>query len=306
MRRTKYPIHKDFKRIEKINPPLKGVLLPIMQKLFSVLFYLQRSNKRVKTERKTLVFSNRQKLRALVYTPKGIDKNASCLVYYHGGGFVIPAAPYHYKNARNYAIEANCKVIFANYRLAPKYPYPAPLNDCLNAYIWVLKNAKELGINEEKIAIGGDSAGACLAAAVSRLAHDKGLKSPCAQLLIYPVVGIRMQTESMRKYHDTPMCNNKDVDRYCKLFLQGNEDEYSAPINAPDFTVFPPTYLETAEFDCLRDEGILFAEKLQNAGVPVFLHNTQGTMHAYDMVQNSEIVRESMQKRVKFLIENMQ
>lgn len=99
----------------------------------------------------------------------------NCLVYYHGGGFFFEGAGYHYCNAKAYALNAPCKVVFVQYRLAPKHPFPIPAEDSFEALKWADSNAENLGIDRSKIAVGGDSAGGCLAAAVTQMVRDRGL-----------------------------------------------------------------------------------------------------------------------------------
>lgn len=244
----------------------------------------------------------RRSIRALLYSPKDIEENAPCLVYYHGGGFVLPAAPYHYSLAKEYAQKAHCKVLFVDYRLAPKYPFPVAPEDCYAAYSWVLANAKALSVDSARITVAGDSAGGQLATVVCLMARDRGLPMPCGQMMIYPAAG-NVDTESVRKYTDTPMCNSKDMEKYGKLYQPdpsvGN-NVYASPIEAESLEGLPAAYIETAEFDCLRDGGILYAERLRQFGVSAELYNTEGTMHGFDIVLKSPIVRACVDRRIAF------
>lgn len=230
-------------------------------------------------------------------------ENAACLIDYHGGGFVLPAAPYHYSLAKEYALRAGCKVLFVQYRLAPKYPFPIPPEDCYAAYVWVLDHAGELGIDPRRVAVCGDSAGGQLATVVCLMAKDRGRALPCGQMMIYPAAG-NAETESMKKYTDTPMCNSKDIEKYGALYRPdpavGN-NVYASPVEAPSLAELPEAYIETAEFDCLRDGGILYAKRLRQFGVACELHNTEGTIHGFDIVLDSRIVRECVDRRIAFL-----
>ncbi len=304
MKKEKYPIHPDFKRWAKMNPPLNSAVLPLIQKGMSLLFKTERSSAGVTVEKKTIPSEDGAHIRALLYSPVGIAADAPCLVYFHGGGFVMPAAPYHFSLAREYAVRAKCKVLFADYRLAPKYPFPIPPRDCCSAYAWTVANAKELSVDSSRIAVAGDSAGGELATVVCLMAKDRGLSMPCAQMLIYPVTGKGVETESMKKYTDTPMCNSRDIEKYGKYYIKGTPTEkrgYYSPIHADSLSELPPAYIETAEFDCLRDDGILYAERLKKSGVPTELYNTRGTMHGFDIVLKSPIVRTCVDRRVDFL-----
>ncbi|MHB1152980.1 MAG: alpha/beta hydrolase [Eubacteriales bacterium] len=304
MSKTKYPIHPDFKKWEKTNPRLNKVMLSVMQKMLGYLILREKSSEKLIVSKETIPLEDGRTIQALLYAPVGLGENAPCLVYYHGGGFVFPAAPHHFILAREYALRTACKVLFVDYRLAPKYPFPAAPEDCFAAYCWVLANAKKLSIDAARVATGGDSAGGELATVVCLMARDRGQAMPCAQMLLYPVTGRGMETESMKKYIDTPMCNSRDVEKYIKFYIQNPASgklEYASPIHAGSLEGLPPAYIETAEFDCLRDGGILYAERLRESGVPVELYNTEGTMHGFDVVTDSPIVRACVDKRILFL-----
>lgn len=304
MGRTKYPIHPDFNRYRNINPPLNKAVLPFIQKMLGHLFYMEKSTAQVDVKRLLIPIENDQVIETLLYTPVGISDHAPCLIYYHGGGFVLPAAPHHYLLAKEYAVRANCKVLFVNYRLAPKYPFPAAPEDCYTAYTWLRANAKDLAIDSTRILVAGDSAGGQLATVVCLMARDRGQSMPCGQLLIYPVTGRKMETESMRNFTDTPLCNSKDIKKYHAFYIKEplhENHEYASPIHADMLEKLPVAYIETAEFDCLRDEGILYAERLIASGVPVELNKTLGTIHGFDIALESKIVRDCVNQRVDFI-----
>ena len=302
--KTKYAIHPDFRKWGKMHPPLNKVMLPLMQKMTGHLVAMETSCETLTVSQETIPVGNDSTIRALVYTPVGIGENAPCLVYYHGGGFVIPAAPHHFKLAKEYALRAACKVLFVDYRLAPKYPFPTAPEDCYAAYCRVIDHAKEFSIDATRVAVGGDSAGGELATVVCLMARERGKAMPCAQMLIYPVTCKGSETESMKKYIDTPMCNSRDIDKYEKFYIKdptAGKREYASPNDTESLEGLAPAYIETAEFDCLRDGGILYAERLRESGVSTELHNTQGTMHGFDVVLNSPIVRACVDKRIAFL-----
>ncbi len=304
MSRTKYPIHPDFKKYKNFNPPLNKVALPFMQKLIGHLFKMEKSTEQVDAKRVSIPIENGQVIEALLYTPVGINDLAPCLIYYHGGGFVLPAAPHHYILAKEYAVRGNCKVLFVNYRLAPKHPFPAAPEDCYAAYIWLCANANDLAIDSMRILLAGDSAGGQLATVVCLMARDRGHSMPCGQMLIYPVTGRKMETESMKNFTDTPLCNSKDIEKYHAYYIKDpsyENNQYASPIHAEWLNNLPEAYIETAEFDCLRDEGNLYAERLISSGVTVALNNTLGTIHGFDIETQSEIVRECVNRRVAFI-----
>lgn len=300
----KYPIHKDFEKLISIKIPLENEFFVfITQQLLGLLWNGRKGDKDCTAKKINIPFG-KKRLRAIVYEPTNIKENAPCLVYYHGGGFVIPAAQHHYNAAKTYATRLGCKVVFVDYPLAPANKYPIPVDACYAAYCWTVNHAEKLGINPNKVAVGGDSAGGNLSSAVCIKAYDNKFKMPCAQLLIYPASGSRELTESMKKYTDTPMCNSKDYNKYIKYYF-GKGDytqyRYASPVVSESYNIFPATYIETAEFDCLRDEALMFAENLLNAGVNTVVHNTFATVHGYDIIEDSSITKDSMNKRVEFL-----
>ncbi len=295
--KTTYDIHPDFKLLSMIHPPLKKENMPRLQKMMGRLFDRQRSSDTVKVE-KLDVPAGDHSVRALLYIPF-IEKTTACLLYCHGGGYAFPAAPYQYKLARLYAARLGCRVLFPDYRLAPAHPFPAAPEDCFAAYRHLLGLA-----DGSPIAVCGDSAGGTLSMAVTLMAIDRGFPVPCAQLLTYPAAGNCGETESLRLYTDTPMCNTGDMNTYGEWYVQdenAGKPAYRSPIEAASFEGIPMSYIETAEFDCLRDGAILYAEKLRENGIPVELHNTKGTVHGYDMMLRSGIVRELIEKRIAFL-----
>ena len=309
MKRTNYPIHSDFKKWRKTNPPLGKPILRLIQAFIGRLYKKQKSTSECKVERLRIPTKDGKNIPALLYTPAGLQEPAPCLIFYPGGGFVLPPAPYHFDLAKEYAQKAKCKVLFVVYRLAPKYRFPIAHNDAFDAYLWLLKNAEKLQIDRGRVALSGESAGGNLVASVCLMAQEKGLNMPCGQMLTYPFTGEHLETESMQKYVDTPMCNARDMRKYQILYAPEIPNEmrkYLFPIEAEEFSFLSRAYIETAEFDCLRDGGILYAEKLKSHGVKTERNDTQGTMHAFDIAQESAITRECIKRRVAFLKECFQ
>jgi acetyl esterase/lipase len=203
-----------------------------------------------------------------------------------------------------YAAKTPCKVVYVDYRLAPKYAFPVGVEDCYAAFQWARQNAGELGIDPNKIAVGGDSAGGDLAAAVNLIALDRNTPTACFQMLIYPVTDARQSTVSIKKFTDTPLWNAKQTEKMWKLYLSNglpDKKDYASPLEAASLENMPATYLEVAEFDCLHDEGVNFAKALQNSGVQVELNETRGTVHGFEIAENSELVHQIITKRVEAL-----
>ncbi|MGN1418008.1 MAG: alpha/beta hydrolase, partial [Acutalibacteraceae bacterium] len=240
---------------------------------------------------------------ALFYEPKNCETDCA-LVYFHGGGFVYNAAPYHYNLVKQYCVQTPCKVLMVDYRLAPKNKYPAAVEDCYHALRWLSENADSLKINKAKIAVAGDSAGGNLAAVCALIARDSGILKLCGQMLVYPVTDSAMNTQSMKQYNDAYVWNSRLSKKMWALYLPGEnigKPQYASPMQAKSLENLPKAYVETAEFDCLHDEGAAYAKALEKAGVETVVYETKGTVHGYDMAQKSKTVKTSIQKRVAFL-----
>lgn len=300
---SKYPIKKEFFPFSIFAPPIRtpegAGKMGEMMKPPRWLWH----DREISVRKETIGGYMGDPIEVFIMEPKNI-RTENCLVYYHGGGFFFEGAGYHYKNAKQYILGTPCKVIFVQYRLAPKNPFPVPTEDSYNAILWTYENAGRLGISREKIAVGGDSAGGCLAAAVTQMSRDRkaGIKIKF-QLLIYPFVDMSLNSESNRKYTDTPMWNSTLSRKMAGGFFKENDGKihvYASPTegNTKDL---PPAYIETAEFDCLHDDGINYAKKLRESGIPVVLNETKGTMHGFDIAQKAPTTKTAICSRIKYM-----
>ena len=301
---SKYPICKAFFPFSYFKPPISEKFLALAVPHMKTPGFLFKDEE-LNVQRYEIVSYDREKIECFWISPKALSEDAPCLVYIHGGGFVLAAAGYHYKNAMRYAKEAGCKVLFVNYRLAPQYAHPVFFEDCYAAMCWAYNHAEKLGFDRNCIGIGGDSAGSTLAVGVCMMARDR--KHPVRfvfQMLPYPFLDARNNSKSCKKYTDTPMWNSVLSERIVpmtKVDRRRADFVYYSPVEAKDFKNLPPAYIETAEFDCLHDDGILYAEKLQSAGIKVVLNETRGTMHGFDIVQKAEITRQALAERIRFM-----
>ena len=242
-------------------------------------------------------------VKATVFSPEGAEKNMPALVYVHGGAFAYKPAVYQKKLAMIYAKEAGCIVFFPHYHLAPKYPYPAAYEDVMSVYRYVTVHAHELGVDPARIGMAGDSAGASVAALVCNRWEEEKVEMPCLQMLVYPVTDARMETESMKRFTDTPQWNSVSNERMWDYYC-GKDPELrdkASPMHCDLPQALPPTYIETAEYDCLHDEGLAYAEKLERAGVSVEINETKGTFHGYDNAIETQIVQRQIARRTAFL-----
>lgn len=230
------------------------------------------------------------------YFPRDRAANCAAIIYFHGGAFVTGDLDFEHSRCLEMAGETGSIVISADYRLAPEHPYPAGVNDCCAAYEWTLATSAELGIDTSRVALAGASAGGALAAAVALIARDRKLSPPAFQLLLYPVTDDRMTTASMALFEDIPGWNSRNAGHMWRLYLGdaagGAETPgYAAPARAGDLRRLPPAYIMTAEIDALRDEGIVYAQMLMDAGVSVELHHYPGAFHGFDTLTETECSR---------------
>jgi acetyl esterase/lipase len=168
------------------------------------------------------------------------------------------------------------------------------VDDCYATLQWMHAQASTLGADPHRIAVGGQSAGGGLAAAVALLARDRGGPPICFQFLGIPELDHRLETTSMRTFVDTPMWHRANAVLSWSYYLGPDSTEvspYASPAVAPDLGGLPPAYVTTMEFDPLRDEGILYALRMMEAGVSVELHSFPGTFHGSGMVPTAEVSR---------------
>jgi acetyl esterase/lipase len=218
-----------------------------------------------------------------VIRPRGLTVPAPGLYWIHGGGFVLGDVDSDLAGPAHIADTLGVVVVSVEYRLAPEHPFPGPVEDCYAGLVWTATAADELGIDPGRLAIGGISAGGGLAAAVALLARDRSGPELCFQLLDIPELDDRLGTPSMRQFIDTPLWNRPNAVLSWRAYLgpehDGQTSPYAAPARATDLGGLPAAYVVTCEFDPLRDEGIEYAQRLMQAGVPTELHHYPGTFH---------------------------
>jgi acetyl esterase len=218
-----------------------------------------------------------------VYRPAG-PAPAPALLYFFGGGWTLGTIDTADGICRSLANTAGCTVVSVGYRLAPEHKFPAAVDDCFAATCWVAENAGELGVDPGRLAVGGDSAGGNLAAAVTLLARDRGGPALAHQLLVYPNTDYLADTPSLHANTDPLLFNKTSVGWYWGHYLRSPADgarPLASPLRAADHSGLPPATVLTAEYDPLRDEGERYAAALQAAGVPVELTRYPGMVHGF-------------------------
>jgi acetyl esterase len=218
------------------------------------------------------------------YRPHSAKPVLPALLYFHGGGWSAGDLDTHDHMCRHLAFAGDVVVISIDYRLAPEHPFPAPLDDCLAAWRWACASAATLGIDAGRIAVGGDSAGGNLAAALTLALRDAGAALPAFQLLIYPAVDFTADNASLRDNATGYLLTSAALDMFADWYLTERArraDPLASPLLASSHRGLPPAFVQTAEFDPLRDEGAAYADKLRAAGVAVEHRLYAGMLHGF-------------------------
>jgi acetyl esterase/lipase len=241
-----------------------------------------------------------------IYTPDTGDDILPGLVFYHGGGFVSGSVPWFDADCSRIAADVSTVVVSVEYRLAPEHRFPAGVEDCYAALTWTASHAEELGIDTERLGIGGESAGGGLTAAVALMARDRGGPTACFQWLSVPELDDRLDSPSMTAFVDSPQFNRYNAElswiHYLGEGVPGTPgvSPYAAPARAEDLTGLPRAFVAVCEFDPLRDEGLAYATRLIQSGVSTELIHYPGTFHGSHMVK-AEISHRMMADQVNAL-----
>lgn len=301
---AKYPISKEFFPFNLFTPPMSEKFVLLAQKHMKTPKLLWKDPELDAQTRRIPGYQGGE-IEVYIITPKDLPTPAPCLVNFHGGGFVFEGYNSHYQMAMAYAKEGHCKVVYVRYRLAPAHPFPVPQEDCYAALCWVHAHAAELGIDPNRIAVGGDSAGGTLSVVSCLMSRDRGAAvKPLFQLLVYPWLDGRNVSDSYRKYTDTPMWNSTLSKKVGPIINPDPESiplAWRSPVEAERHADLPPAYIEVAEFDCLHDDGILYAKLLRDNGIPVEFHEAKGTMHGFDTVFKAPTSQAMLKKRTAYI-----
>jgi acetyl esterase len=218
-----------------------------------------------------------------IYRPSD-DCDLPVVVFFHGGGWVLCDLDSHDAMARRMANTSGCIVVATDYRLAPEYRYPTAADDCYAALKWVAENATSFGGDSSRLAIFGDSAGGNLAAVVAQMARDNGTPALRLQVLAYPVIDARCDSNSHRTIGRDYMLWTEEVQWCWQQYLTAADDgeqPYASPIRAASLAGLAPALVITPEFDPLRDEGEAYAQALEDAGVPTHHTRYDGMFHSF-------------------------
>ncbi|GGF41722.1 alpha/beta hydrolase [Subtercola lobariae] len=253
-----------------------------------------------------------------IYRPQ-TRTNRAAVYHVHGGGFMMGDLEMSDHRNREIATEVGSIVVSVDYRLAPEWPFPTPLDDVFAGLVWVHEHADDLDIDPASIVLHGVSAGGALVAATALLARDRGGPPVAFQFLASPVLDDRLTSDSSRRFTDTPALTRHDIEVCWSLYLHGRFEgvdgavatswrenaetpaPYAAPARASDLRGLPSTYISVAEFDPLRDDGIAYADALLAAGIPTELHLFPGTYHGSSVIREPAISRRERLEEIHVL-----
>ncbi|MCR5292863.1 MAG: alpha/beta hydrolase [Eubacterium sp.] len=305
---SRYKISNEFFPFNYFSTPTNPLMIRFSSGLLKIWGFIKfnvERDPRVTVEKLRVPGYKGKKITIYLISPRGCREPLPCLVDAHGGGFMFEASPSQIDLAMQYAKYGKFKVAFVNYHLHTDIPQPAPQEDFFAAYRCIVNHADELGIDRYRIGVAGDSAGGMLAATTCMLARDRGIRPlPRFQVLLYPWLDDRFISESCRKYTDTPMWNSTLAKKLVPIMNADPENIPAflrSPVQAESFADLPPAYIEVAEYDCLHDDGILFAKKLREAGVNVHLDEVRGAMHGFDTKLSAPTTRRMVLNRVQFM-----
>ncbi|MFB2549819.1 alpha/beta hydrolase [Ensifer soli] len=224
-------------------------------------------------------------IRVRVYRGLGApEHDAPALVYYHGGGWVIGSLDSHDEICRWFANAAACVVVCPDYRLAPEHKFPAPVEDCRATLAAVVARASEFGIDPARVAVAGDSAGGNLAAVVALMARDGDAPKVTAQLLIYPNTDAAQTADSYRRFAEGYGLTARTMAWFRDHYIRTDgdiADWRASPLRVKSLAGAPPAFVAIAGYDILADEGEAYADRLEEAGVPLARFDRPGQIHGF-------------------------
>ncbi len=262
-------------------PDLTDSSLPEIRKIMENPGFPRRTEKVKTVSDLKLEFSDRT-VKARLYVPQ--DCGEGIIIYFHGGGFVFGSIEASDDLCRMAANRSRARVLSVDYRLAPENKFPAALDDAYESLVWVQKHADDLGIDEERIAVAGDSAGGNISAALCLKARDLQAKLPALQVLLYPSLGGRDSTLSSHEYSEGYFLTRRMMEYFGRAYLRSPSDlenPYFSIISHGDHSGLPEAVIVTAEYDPLRDEGEVYLAKLRRSGVRATGIRANGMIHGF-------------------------
>ncbi|WP_078544761.1 alpha/beta hydrolase [Litchfieldia alkalitelluris] len=260
-----------------------------------------------KVEDRLIPVGGDDEINVRIYTPEG-QGPFPLFVYYHGGGWVLGDIATSDATCRMIANKTNRIVVSVDYRLAPEFKFPVPVEDSYAALQWVNENANEINGSATNVVVGGDSAGGNLAAVVAMKSRDENGPAIAGQILIYPVTDLSYSSGSYKEFEQGFGLDRDLMIWFGDYYIRSEEDAknvYIAPLQAADLSNLPPAFVLTAENDVLRDEGHAYAARLKEAGVNVETSCEPGLVHGFftNMAVFPDHIKASIDKMSAFLSE---
>jgi len=239
------------------------------------------------TTEDTQAHANGHAVDVRIYKPGSLGADAPALLWMHPGGYVIGSIGLDDLLCRQIAKDVGCVVVSVEYRLAPEHPYPAALDDCYTALQWLNADSARLGIDSQRIAVGGSSAGGGLAAALALRARDAGVAQPCFQLLIYPAINDANVEQASASVPENLFWSRENSLIGWRAYLEGRQGgrdvpAYAAAIRAQDLSGLPPAHIAVGALDMFVRDCTDYANALIGAGVATSLSVYPGAFHAFD------------------------
>jgi acetyl esterase/lipase len=263
----------------------------------------------VDVEQRSMIAADGTPLDLAWYHPSGGSGPGSAALYLHGGGMIFSlehVGALYDLAVRDYVAASGVPMLVVDYRVAPEYPDPTPVEDCYTALVWLADHAPVLGVDPARLGVMGDSAGGGLAAGVCLMARDRGGPAVSQQVLIYPMLDDRPATPDPQVQPFLTWTYDDNVTGWAALLGDGaggaDVSPYAAPARADDLAGLPDTYIDVGDLDVFRNEDISFARRLADAGVPTELHVYPGCPHAFEaLARDAAVSRRAVSDRVRRL-----
>ena len=245
--------------------------------------------RKIKADTVFLERPDKTKLRVRIFSPKKPKgEKTPGMLWIHGGGFCMGSPEQDIWTIREYILENGCTVVAPSYTLATEKPYPAALDDCYQALLWLRNNAEKLNVRDDQLFVAGSSAGGGLTAALCIYARDKKEVSIAYQMPLYPMLDDRMITKSSQN-NDGPVWNTASNITAWKLYLgdlyqKTDVPVYAAPARLEDFSGLPPAFTFVADIEPFYNETVSFMEKMKSAGIPADYKVYHGAYHGFDVL----------------------
>jgi len=276
-------IRKDLRLMGKICKRIK--INPKKGKFIRLNIQLRTNNSRP-SYNTYIKHSGNNRLRLLIRKTRNPGKRVPGVLWIHGGGYATGIPETAYLTMARFAVK-ECVVVSPDYTLSVEKPYPAALEDCYQALKWMTRHAEKLGIRDDQIFVGGESAGGGMTAALCLYARDQGEVNIACQIPLYPMLDDRMQSQSM-KDNDAPVWDEDKNQRAWELYLDGcdkdNIPKYAAPARETDYSGLPPAITFVGGVEPFRDETIDYVRKLKKAGIKVDFKLYNGCFHTFDLL----------------------